>query len=61
MNNGTGNSGAVQYRCAEGHWTWDFSVRVFVNDSFLCFLRQMTLKDKDPVCTNCTANERGHA
>jgi hypothetical protein len=35
MNNGTGNGG--QYRSYEGHMTWDFSVRVFVNNIFCDF------------------------
>jgi hypothetical protein len=51
----------AQYHCREGHLTWDLSLRVFVNDAFLCFLRQLTLRDKDPVCTNCATNERLHA
>jgi hypothetical protein len=59
MNNCAGNGG--QYRCREGHLTRDFSVGVFVKDNFLCFLHQLTLKDKDPGCTNRIANERVHA
>jgi len=35
MNNGTDNGG--QYLCHEGHMTWDFNVRIFVNDIFCVF------------------------
>ena len=58
MNNGTGNGG--QYRCCEGYLTWDFSTSLR-ECYLLCFLRQLILKDKDPVYTNRTANERRHA